>query len=117
METKPIHITDAEFEEKVLNADLPVLVDFWAPWCGPCRMIAPLLENIAEDYTGKVVVVKVNTDENPDRAMHYGVQGIPTLLVFSGGELIREHVGVVPEPHLRELVDAVLEITKETIPS
>ncbi len=117
METKPIHITDAEFEEKVLNADLPVLVDFWAPWCGPCRMIAPLLENIAEDYAGKVVVVKVNTDENPDRAMHYGVQGIPTLLVFSGGELIREHVGAVPEPHLRELVDAVLEITKETIPS
>ncbi|MCK5319253.1 MAG: thioredoxin [Anaerolineales bacterium] len=117
METKPIHITDAEFEEKVLNADLPVLVDFWAPWCGPCLMIAPLLENIAEDYAGKVVVAKVNTDENADRAMQYGVQGIPTLLVFSGGELIREHVGAVPEPHLRELVDEVLEITGEKIPS
>jgi len=80
METKPIHITDAEFEEKVLNADLPVLVDFWAPWCGPCRMIAPLLDNIAEDYAGRVLIVKVNTDENADQAMHYGVQGIPTLL-------------------------------------
>jgi thioredoxin-like negative regulator of GroEL len=79
METKPIHITDAEFEEKVLNADLPVL--------------------------------------DADQAMHYGVQGIPTLLVFSGGELIREHVGVVPEPHLRELVDEVLEIAMETTPS
>ncbi len=117
METKPIHITDAEFEEKVLNADLPVLVDFWAPWCGPCRMIAPLLENIAEDYASRVLVVKVNTDENADQAMHYGVQGIPTLLVFLGGELIREQVGVVPEPHLRELVDEVLDIAMETTPS
>ena len=117
METKPIHITDAEFEEKVLNADLPVMVDFWAPWCGPCRMIAPLLENIAEEYAGRVLVVKVNTDENADKAMHYRVQGIPTLLVFSGGELIREHVGAVPEPHLRELVDEVLDIAMETTPS
>ena len=117
METKPIHITDAEFEEKVLNADLPVMVDFWAPWCGPCRMIAPLLENIAEEYAGRVLVVKVNTDENADQAMHYGVQGIPTLLVFSGGELIREHVGAVPEPHLRELVDEVLDIAMETTPN
>jgi len=116
METKPIHITDDEFEEKVLKADLPVVVDFWAPWCGPCRLIAPLLENIAEDYAGKLVVAKVNTDENPHWAMHYGVQGIPTLLVFSGGELIREHVGAVPEPHLRELVDGVLEIAGESIP-
>ncbi len=112
-----INVTDAEFQEKVLESDLPVVVDFWAPWCGPCRMIAPVLEEVAKENEGKVMIAKVNTDENPDRAMHYGVQGIPTLLVFSGGELIREHVGAVPEPHLRELVDAVLEITKETIPS
>ena len=80
-------------------------------------MIAPLLENIAEEYAGRVLVVKVNTDENADQAMHYGVQGIPTLLVFSGGDLIREHVGAVPEPHLRELVDEVLDIAMETTPS
>ena len=79
--------------------------------------IHPFLDIIAEDYAGRVLVVKINTDESADQAMHYGVQGIPTLLVFSGGKLIREHVGVVPEPHLRELVDEVLEIAMETIPN
>jgi thioredoxin 1 len=105
---KPIHVTDAEFEERVLNSDLPVIVDFWAPWCGPCRMIAPLLEKIANDYAGQVVVAKVNTDENPQRAMDYRVQGIPTLLFVHNGQVHREQVGVVPETHLRELVEDLL---------
>jgi thioredoxin 1 len=82
---KPIHISGAEFEDKVLNSELPVIVDFWAPWCGPCKMIAPVLEKIAEENDDKLRVARVNTDENPEWAMHFGVQGIPTLLFVSRG--------------------------------
>lgn len=77
---KPFHVSDTEFEERVLNSDLPVIVDFWAPWCGPCKMIAPVLEEIVSENSGKLLVAKVNTDENPEWAMRFGVQGIPTLL-------------------------------------
>ncbi|MCH7587307.1 MAG: thioredoxin [Chloroflexi bacterium] len=107
MTDKPIHISDAEFEEKVLNSKLPVIVDFWAPWCGPCRMVAPILDRIATDYAGKLIVTKVNTDENSEWAIKYGVQGIPTLLFIKDGEVIREQVGALQETHLRELVDSV----------
>jgi len=104
-----IHVTDAEFQEKVLDSDLPVVVDFWAPWCGPCRMIAPVLEEVAKENEGKVVIAKVNTDENPEWAMNFGVQGIPTLLFISGGEVREQQVGAGPAPVLKSRVDAFLD--------
>ena len=111
----PIHVSDAEFEEKVLKSDVPVLVDFWAPWCGPCRMVAPILDKLAEEFAGKLIVAKINTDEDAQWAMQYGVQGIPTMLVVHNGEVIREQVGAVPEPYLRALVDEVLMIAEATV--
>jgi len=108
MPGKPIHVADSEFEEKVLQSDIPVIVDFWAPWCGPCRMVAPILDRIAEEFNGELIVAKVNTDENSEWAMKYGVQGIPTMLFIRDGEVIREQVGALPESILRELVDGLL---------
>jgi thioredoxin 1 len=105
---KPIHVTDAEFEEKVLSSNVPVIVDFWAPWCGPCHMIAPVLEKIAEENAGKIIVAKINTDENVEWAMKYGVRGIPTMLFVSNGQIIRTQVGVVPEYVLSGWVDELL---------
>ncbi len=104
-----IHVTDAEFEEKVLQSDLPVVVDFWAPWCGPCRMIAPVLEEVAKDYEGKIVIAKVNTDENPQWAMDFGVRGIPTLLFIANGEVKDHQVGAGPAPALKSRVATFLE--------
>ena len=108
MSAKPIHVTDAEFEEIVLQSDLPVIVDFWAPWCGPCRMVAPILDRLAEDFDGQLVIAKVNTDENAEWAMKYGVQGIPTMLFIKNGEVVFEQVGALPETSLREMVDELL---------
>lgn len=109
--SKPINITDAEFEEKVLKSATPVVVDFWAPWCGPCRMIAPALEKLAGEFDGKVTVVKVNTDENNAWAQRFNVRGIPTLLLVRDGKLVEQLVGAYPEPVLRQkiknLVDTV----------
>lgn len=104
----PIHVTDAEFEEKVLNSETPVVVDFWAPWCGPCRMVAPILEDLAKEYGDKLVIAKVNTDENPQWAMRYGVQGIPTMLFVKGGELVDRIVGAAPKPSIQQRVDSML---------
>ena len=104
-----INVTDAEFQEKVLESNLPVVVDFWAPWCGPCRMIAPVLEEVAKENEGKVVIAKVNTDENPEWAMNFGVQGIPTLLFISGGEVRDQQVGAGPAPALKSRVVAFLD--------
>src|SRR3990172_11964992 len=84
---EPIHVTDAAFEKAVLQSALPVIVDFWAPWCGPCRMVAPILEKFAKEYAGRVLVAKVNTDENPAWAEKFGVQGIPTMLFVSSGRV------------------------------
>jgi thioredoxin 1 len=99
-----IHGTDDGFDQEVLKSDLPVLVDFWAPWCGPCLMMAPLLDEIAQAQKGKLKVVKINVDENGKTAMTYGVMAIPTLMLFKGGEVKEKSVGVVPKGKLAELV-------------
>jgi thioredoxin 1 len=113
MINEPIHVTDAAFEKTVLNSNVPVIVDFWAPWCGPCKMIAPTLEKIAKENAGKVIVAKVNTDENPEWAMKYGVQGIPTMLFVSGGKIIHRQAGALPEPVLRTIVTQFLEVISQ----
>lgn len=102
--SEPIHITDAEFEKKVINSATPVIVDFWAPWCNPCKMIAPTLDKLAKEYDGKLTVAKINTDENQEWMMKYGIQGIPTILFFSEGKLVHRHVGALPERMLRDVV-------------
>ncbi len=110
MINEPIHVTDDAFEKTVLNSTVPVIVDFWAPWCGPCKMVAPALEKIAKENAGKVIIAKVNTDENPEWAMKYGVQGIPTMLFVAGGKIVHRQVGALPEPVLRTVVTQFLEV-------
>jgi thioredoxin 1 len=105
----PLHITDAEFDEKVLKSSIPVIVDFWAPWCGPCRMVAPILDKIANEQAGKLLVAKVNTDENAEWAQKYGVQGIPTMLFVRDGKVEHTQVGMLPEAMLKEAVKNFLE--------
>lgn len=112
MNTEPIHVTDAAFEKTVVKNSLPVIVDFWAPWCGPCKAIAPMLEKIQSEYTGKLIVAKVNTDENPEWAGKYGVQGIPTLLFMFGGKIIHRQVGMLPERMLRDAIVQFLDVAK-----
>jgi thioredoxin 1 len=106
--SKPIYVTDAEFKEKVLESSTPVVVDFWAPWCGPCRMVAPILDELAADYKDKIVIAKVNTDENPQWATQYGVQGIPTMLFVKDGELVDRMVGAAAKPMIQQRIDNML---------
>jgi thioredoxin 1 len=113
MINKPVHVTDAEFEESVLKSSLPVIVDFWAVWCGPCKAVAPMLEKIATDYAGKLIVAKVDTDHSPDWAGRYGVQGIPTMLFIAGGKELHRQVGALPERSLRSAVEQFLAVAVE----
>ncbi|QGQ20780.1 thioredoxin [Cellulomonas sp. JZ18] len=103
-----IDVTDDTFEAEVLRSDVPVVVDFWAPWCGPCRMVSPVLEELSEDYAGRVRVVKVNADENPRLSQDYQVQSIPLIAFFAGGELEKTVVGARPKAVLKEAVEELL---------
>jgi len=103
-----IEFTDDNFDTEVLKSNLPVLVDFWAEWCGPCKMIAPIVEEIAGDYAGKVKVGKVNVDFNNQVAMQYGIRGIPALLVFKGGAVANQIVGAVPKNDITQILDEVI---------
>ena len=107
---EPINVTDEAFQKVVLESPLPVIVDFWAPWCGPCRMVAPILEKIAKDHAGKLIVAKVNTDENQEWAGRYGVQGIPTMLMMKDGKIVHRQVGALPEPMLKDTVAQFLDV-------
>ncbi len=107
---EPVHVSDAQFEKVVLQSALPVIVDFWAPWCGPCRMVAPILDKLAKEYDGKLVVAKVNTDEHSQWAMKYNVQGIPTMLFVANGKVIHTQVGAMPETALRQVVEQFLSV-------
>ncbi len=113
MISEPIHVTDAAFEKVVLQSDLPVIVDFWAPWCAPCRFVDPILKKIAKEYAGRLIVAKVNTDENPKWAQHFGVRGIPTMLLVANGQVLHQQVGALPEPLLRQLVEQFLQIAEQ----
>ncbi len=115
MVEEPIHVTDAAFEKTVLQSPLPVIVDFWAPWCGPCKMVAPTLEKLARELAGKLIVAKVNTDDNPEWASRYGVQGIPTMLFIINGKIALRQVGALPEPLLRRQVNEFLEVAQTAI--
>ncbi len=106
---KPIHVNDNEFENTVLKSSTPVVVDFWAPWCQPCRMIAPVLENLAGEYADKVTIAKVNTDENSQWANTYGVQGIATLLFIKDGQVLDTIVGVAPISQIKSKMDGLLK--------
>ncbi|MCW6037202.1 thioredoxin [Spirulina subsalsa FACHB-351] len=98
-------VTDSTFKEVVLDSEIPVLVDFWAPWCGPCRMVAPVVDEIADQYEGQVKVVKLNTDENPNVASQYGIRSIPTLMIFKGGQRVDMVVGAVPKTTLSNTLE------------
>ena len=105
MSANIVHLTDGEFEEKVLKSPEPVLVDYWAEWCGPCKMIAPILDEIAADYAGKLTVAKLNIDDNPTTPQRFGVRGIPTLMLFKNGEVEGTKVGAMSKSQLMAFLD------------
>ena len=114
---EPIHVNDNAFEKTILKSPMPVLVDFWAPWCAPCRMMGPILDKIAVQYAGRLLVSKVDTDQNPDWAERYRVRGIPTLLFISGGQVCSQQVGVVSYESLQQIVDHFLETAQPAVNS
>jgi len=112
MTNEPMHVTDAAFEKIVMQSTIPTIVDFWAPWCGPCKMVAPTLDKLAREYAGKLLVAKVNTDDNSEWAMKFNVQGIPTMLFVAGGKVVHRQVGALPEPMLRDVVAQFLDVVQ-----
>lgn len=106
---EPVHVSDATFEKTILQSTVPVIVDFWAPWCTPCKMVAPVLDKLAKEYDGKLLIAKVNTDDNPEWAGKYGVQGIPTMLFVANGKIVHRQVGALPEGLIRDAVGQFLE--------
>lgn len=106
MSASIVHVTDDTFEDVIIKADGPVLVDYWADWCGPCKMIAPILEEIAAEYAGKVTIAKLNIDENPGTAPKYGIRGIPTLMIFKAGNVEATKVGAVSKSQLTAFIDS-----------
>jgi len=103
-----IHVTDAEFQEVVLNSDVPVVLDLWAEWCGPCRMIGPIIEEMSSEYEGKAKMVKIDIDSNPETPVKFGVRNIPTVLFFKGGEVVDKQVGAVPKSVFVEKLEKLL---------
>ncbi|WP_459555992.1 thioredoxin family protein [Lacunimicrobium album] len=106
MAGKVVEFTDANFQNEVISSDTPVLVDFWAPWCGPCKMIAPTIEELANDYGGKVKIGKLNTDENPNVASEYNISAIPTVMLFKGGQMVDKVMGVNPKDRFVKWIDS-----------
>ncbi len=113
MSGEPIHISDEEFEKTVMQSQLPVIVDFWAPWCNPCKMIAPTLDKLAKELDGKIVIAKVNTDDHAEWMQKFGIQGIPTLLFVANGKVVHRQVGALPERMLRDVVTQFMEVSSQ----
>jgi thioredoxin 1 len=111
MTGEPITVSDEDFEKIVMQSELPVIVDFWAPWCGPCKMVAPTLDKLAQEMEGKLIVAKVNTDEYAQWMQKFGIQGIPTLLFISKGKVVHRQVGALPERMLRDVVTQFMDVT------
>jgi thioredoxin 1 len=111
--SEPIHVKDDAFENTVMKSSLPVIVDFWAPWCGPCKQVAPSLEKIAKEYDGQLIVAKVNTDEDPEWAGRFQVSGIPTMLFVADGKIVHQQVGAVPYGYLKQMVVKFLEVVAQ----
>ncbi len=103
-----VEVVDSEFDQQVMESSIPVLIDFWAPWCGPCRALAPVVEEISKDYEGKVKVGKINVDENPEVTMKFSIRSIPTLIVFKNGEVKQQIIGAVPKSEIEKALDESL---------